>query len=156
MKIIELFNNQKIEEALSDKAKGAAKSVGKGALGLAKGANAFISGATKGEVDIGRAINKYTNIEQGKEAGTTRSVGRQLAPEQQFNNLLNNIYGKSNVTPELISDWEDAIKSNDNGQVAQIGKKYKTSEKPEQQDPSTGKWKTSNRDIVAHLMKNLN
>ena len=113
--------------------------------GLVKGAGEFIKGARGGK-DIVNPLTGKSVFSYGDDTEkTTRSVGANLPPHQQFKNLLKNVYGE-NLTDEIVDDWEEAIKSNNDSKVAAVGKKYRHDQKRE------GDWKRSNRDIVRALM----
>jgi len=139
MKIIELFNKT-ANEAIGSAIGGAVK-------GIAKGADEFIKGASGGEVDIGGTIKKYTNIDDTK--GTTRSVGRELPPEQRFDNLMVVMYG-NDLTQKIKNDWEDAIKSKDATKIKNINNDYKRFLKPTAKDIGD-KLKKSNKQAVADM-----
>lgn len=86
--------------------------------GAAKGANAFISGATGGDVDLEQTWNKYIKTP----SGTTRSIKAGLPPQEQLDRILVAIYGRNNATGQLKQDWVDAINSGDKGAVKRLGK----------------------------------
>lgn len=86
--------------------------------GLAKGANAFVSGATDGKVDIGN-WKKFIKTPPG----TTRSVAANLPPQEQLDQVLIAIYGRDKATGQLKQEWVDAINSGDRGTVKRLGQK---------------------------------
>ena len=112
---------------------------------LVKGTGEFIKGARGGKDIInplsGKSIFSYGD---GAET-TTRSVGASLTRSQQFQNLVKNVY--DDPTEELVQDWREAILSNNDKKVKEVGAKYRDKQK------TPGDWKRSNRDLVRTLMK---
>ncbi len=148
MKIIELLDN-KVDEGLGSALKTGAKLVGKGVKGTAGLANAFVSGASGGQYDI-QNWSKYIKTPKG----TTRSINANLPPQDQFNQVLEAIYGKSKVSSQLKKDWADAINSGKDSNVTAVGNKYGDLRREEGLD--NDKLKQSHTTVIRDLLDMAN
>ena len=130
MKIIEIIN-----EGVMDVAKG-----------FAKGANEFIAGA--GGPDIKHEIGKYIKTPKG----TTRSINANLPPQEQFDKVLNAIYGNA-AKGQLKQDWADAINSGDKEKVKTLGQNATYRELRRAEGLDGDKFKLSHTTVIDDLIR---
>ena len=135
MKIIEILQKEGIGKDLAGDAVDAAKGIG-------SGINAFVRGA--GGPDIKGTFDKYAGDTLKGKKGTSRSIGRGVPVEDQQANLLKTVYD-DNITDEILTDWDAALKSGKDSDIKAVGKKWKKSEK------EPGDWKESRKDVIAAI-----
>lgn len=113
-----------------------------------KGAGEFIKGVRGNDV-----INPLTGksaFAYGDDVGAaSRGMGRDVAPEQRFNKLMNLMYG-NNINPEIKTEWEDALKSKDARSIQLVNKKYRELLRQEAKD-TNNKLKDPNKRVIADL-----
>lgn len=151
MKIIEILQKEAIGADLKKDAADAGR-------GLAKGVNAFISGASGGKVDIGGTIGKYggdtTKGIMKKLAGKDADIGsRGIGAESGLGEILKSMYGE-NLPDKIKSDWEDAIRSGDENKIKAVNDKYENEPgiRPQaQSETNPGKLKPSHRNRLYAL-----
>jgi len=126
MKIIEILQKE-VKEATP---------AGKIARSIGGAANAFIKGASGGDVDIagtarefgGKTTSNLLDIgkDTGDSGGGTRSIGREIPPEERFDRVINTMYSKKNLANSSIKDdWEKAIKSKNVAEIQKVNDTYK-------------------------------
>jgi len=120
MLLIELFDNTVEEGKLGDITKGIGKMANKAVKGAIRGANEFGKGVSGGKTDVLGTIDKFTNDDSELKKGiknwfatnarNTRSVGADLDPWKQFDNIMPLIYGK-NLTSKMKNEWREALET---------------------------------------------
>ena len=141
MKIIEILQTEGIGADLK-------KDAGDAVKGIGRGINAFVQGA--GGPDIKGTFDKYAGSTlKGDPDKGSRGVGAGSGLDQ----ILGSIYGK-NLTDEIRSDWEDAIRSGDEAKIKAVNDKYENTPgiRPEaQSETNPGKLKIAHRNRIYAL-----